>query len=427
MYIEEIKNIIWGMPTVFLIFTIGIYFTVRSGWFPLLKIKEIAHFTFGSLRKSDNEKEKGKNGVTPFMAVATAIGGTVGVGSIIGVGYAITTGGAGSLFWMWISGFFGMMIKYAEVSIAVKYRKKTAKGYAGGAMYCLKDLGYKKLGIIFCLLCISASIGVGNLTQTNAVSIILEDIGIKPIIAAVLLSFFFAIIIFGGQRKIAGISAIVVPLVSLVYLCCAVYIMILFLPQLPSVFGKIISEAFGYKAAVGGFSGTLISQSIRVGFTRGVFSNEAGMGSSPIAHAAAENATPHTQGMWGIIEIFIDTFIVSTLTGFILLCTGTSEIGELFHHCFGQIGRPLLAVLLTIFAFASMISWCFYSEGCINFLSNKKIYLSLYRIISVAAAFWGALASMTVIWDIADIFNGLMIFPNIFLLIIKRKEITKRS
>ncbi|HAN20756.1 MAG TPA: sodium:alanine symporter family protein [Clostridiales bacterium] len=421
LYVEQIKNVVWGMPTVFLILAFGIYFTFRSRWFPIVKIKEITQSTLGSLKSSGDKKDK--NNVTPFMAVATAIGGTVGVGSIVGVGYGIATGGAGSIFWMWVSGFFGMMIKYAEVAIAIKYRKKTAKGYAGGAMYCLKDLGYKKLGVIFCLFCISASIGVGNLAQTNAVSVILDGIGIKPIIAAVLLSFFFALIIFGGQRKIAGISAVVVPLVSIVYLGCAVYIMILFLPEIPSVLGRIVTEAFGYKAAVGGFSGVLISRSIRVGFARGVFSNEAGMGSSPIAHAAAENATPHTQGMWGIVEIFIDTFIVSTLTGFILLCAGTNEVGELFHHCFGQFGRPMLALLLTIFAFASMISWCFYSEGCINFLTDKKFYLSLYRIIAIFAAFTGAMASVAIIWDIADILNGLMIFPNMFLLFIKRKEV----
>lgn len=412
------------MPTVFLILTIGIYFTVRSGWFPLRGFTEIIRATIGSLKEGDKKtSETGKKRVTPFMAVATAIGGTVGVGSIIGVGYAIAAGGAGSLFWMWISGFFGMMIKYAEVWIAVKCRKKTANGYAGGAMYCLRDMGFKKLGVLFCFLCIFASIGVGNLAQTNAVSVILGDIGISPLITAVFLAFFFTVIIFGGQKKIAGLSAIVVPLVSLIYLICAVYILFLYLPQIPLVFKRIFSEAFGIKAAAGGFSGALISQAIKVGFTRGVFSNEAGMGSSPIAHASAENATPHTQGMWGIVEIFVDTFVVTTITGLILLCAGTSEVGDLFNHCFGTTGRPLLAVLLTVFAFASMISWCFYSEGCILFLTSKKTYLSVYRLVAVAAAFIGALASVTVIWDIADIFNALMIFPNLFLLFIRRKEI----
>lgn len=417
------------MPTVFLILVIGIYFTFRSGWFPIVGIKEITKRTLGSLKKS-NEKDgdtKTKGGVTPFMAVATAIGGTVGVGSIVGVGYAIATGGAGSIFWMWVSGFFGMMIKYAEVAIAVNHRKKTEKGFAGGAMYCLSSFGYKKLGVLFCFLCIFASFGVGNLAQTNAVSLILDDIGVSPIITAALLSFFFSLIIFGGQQKIAKISSVVVPLVSLVYLSCSLYIILLFLPQIPAAFGNIFGEAFGFTAAVGGFSGALISRAIRVGFARGVFSNEAGMGSSPIAHAAAEDATPHTQGMWGITEIFIDTFVVSTITGLILLCAGTTEVGELFHHCFGYYGRPLLAVLLTVFAFASMISWCFYSEGCIIFLSKKKVYLSLYRVIAVFAAFAGALVSVTVIWDMADILNGLMIFPNLFLLFIRRHEITKRG
>jgi len=418
-----VKNIVWGMPTVFLILTVGVYFTVRSGWFPLTGIKEITKGTIGSLKKRDGQP---KGGVTPFMAVATAIGGTVGVGSIIGVGFAIATGGAGSIFWMWLSGFFGMMIKYAEVAVAVNHRKRTEKGYAGGAMYCLTELGYKKTGILFCFLCIFASFGVGNLAQTNAVAGILDDIGVSPLFTAVVIAFFFALIIFGGQKKIAGICAIVVPAVSLAYLICSVYIIILFLPQIPSAFGRIFGEAFGLTAAVGGFSGALISQAVRVGFARGVFSNEAGMGSSPIVHAAAEDATPHTQGMWGIVEIFVDTFIVTTITGLILLCAGTNDIGELFGHCFGLAGRPLLSVLLTVFAFASMISWCFYSEGCILFLSGKKAYLSFYRIAAVVFAFSGALASVTVIWDIADILNGLMIFPNMYLLFLRRNEITKR-
>lgn len=423
--IEKLKDLIWGLPTIFFLLVVGVYFTVQSGFFPILGAKEIVRSTFGSLRNKNKSEER--SGVTPFMAVATAIGGTVGVGSIVGVGYAITTGGAGSIFWMWISGFFGMMIKYAEVSIAVKYHTKTKNGFAGGAMYCLDALGYKKLGILFCFLCIFASIGVGNLAQTNSVSTILGGIGFPPVLTAALLAFFFAIIIFGGQRKIAGISSIVVPLVSVVYLLCAFTILIFYLPQIPSVFTNIFREAFGCKSAIGGISGALISQSIRVGFARGVFSNEAGMGSSPIAHAAAEKCTPHTQSMWGIVEIFIDTFIVSTLTGIILLCAGTTEVGELFQYIFGQVGKPLLAFLLTIFAFASMISWCFYSEVCILFLSKKKMYLSLYRAIAVLAAFIGALASVSVIWDIADIFNGLMIFPNLFLLILKRKEVLKRT
>ena len=425
MLVENIKNIVWGMPTVFLILVTGLYFTVRSGWLPLLGLKEIARETFGSLGRGKNGKEKG--GVTPFMAVATAIGGTVGVGSIIGVGFAITTGGPGSIFWMWVSGFFGMMIKYAEVAVAVRHRKKTSRGFAGGAMYCLAELGYGRLGALFCFLCISASLGVGNLAQTNAVSLILGDVGVPPVATALLLALLFALIIFGGQRKIAGISAVVVPVVSLVYLLCAVYIIILFLPRIPAAFGSIFGEALGFTAIAGGFSGSLLSRAVRVGFARGVFSNEAGMGSSPIAHAAAETATPHTQGMWGIVEIFIDTFIVSTVTGLILLCTEINEIGELFGYCFGIWGKPLLAALITVFAFASMISWCFYSEGCILFLTDKKGYLSLYRLTAVAAAFAGALASVTLIWDVADILNGLMIFPNMFLLFLRRQEITKRG
>lgn len=422
LIIEAVKNIVWGMPTIGLILSVGVYFTVKSGWFPIRGVREIMRGTVGSLGSA------GKNtGVSPFMAVATAIGGTVGVGSIIGVSYAIAAGGAGSLFWMWLSGFFGMMIKYAEVYITLNHRVKTKNGYAGGAMYCLKELGHKRLAVLFCIFCLGASVGAGNLAQTNSVAVIMSGIGFPPIATAALLAFFFAVIIFGGQKKIAGASAVIVPLVSLIYLFSAMYIILLHRNGLPQAFERIFKEAFGIKAAAGGISGAMISQAVKVGFARGVFSNEAGMGSSPIAHTAAEDATPHTQGMWGIVEIFFDTFVVTTLTGILLLCAGTEDIGTLFAQCFGKVGRPLLAVLLAVFAYASMISWCFYSEGCILFLTDKKIFLTLYRVLSVAAAFFGAIASVQIIWDIADIFNGLMILPNMFLLFLRRNEITKRG
>ena len=411
-----IKNMLWGPPLIILLLGTGLYFSVKSKFFQFRCGKD-----FISLFRNNSSAKKGS--ISPFMALSTALGGTVGVGSIIGVAYSIAIGGEGSIFWMWVSGALGMITKYAEVAIAVKYRKRENGIFYGGAMYALESLGKRKTAVLFAVFGIAASLGAGNLTQTNAISELLGTVGVPTFITAIVVAVLLALIIFKGQKFIASVSSVVVPAISFLYLIIIIAVIVIFIGKLPSAFYKIITEAFGINSVIGGFSGTMISSAFRNGLTKGVFSHEAGMGSSPIAHAASEDAQPHKQGIWGIFEVFFDTFVVSTLTALALILLGTDDIGKLFSILPGKTGAFFIVIAIALFAFAAVLAWCFYAESCIKFLSDSKFLLISYKISFICSAFAGAIISKGIAWELADIFNALMIFPNLALLIITRKEI----
>ncbi|HBL85367.1 MAG: hypothetical protein A2Y17_11705 [Clostridiales bacterium GWF2_38_85] len=417
--ITFLKNILWAPPLIILLFSAGILFTVRSGFYQFRCMSEMFRNISQSLRSSKT------SGISSLMALSTALGGTVGVGSIIGVAYSIAIGGVGSIFWMWISGFIGMMTKYAEVAIAVKYRTKRKGIFVGGAMYALKALGKPKTAVLFAITCVVASVGAGNLAQTNAIAELLSFEGVPITATAAVVAILLAFIIFKGQKFIAKLSQIVVPFISVLYLLAVTAVIIVYFKGIPSAICRIFSEAFGFSAVAGGFSGAIISSAFRNGLTKGVFSHEAGMGSSPIAHAASETATPHTQGLWGIFEVFFDTFVVSTLTAIAIICVGVCDMGELFDLFLGNAGSIFILAAIAVFAFAAVLSWCFYAESCLYFLSNSPVPLFIYRVLFIIAAFIGAVIPKGVAWDISDIFNALMIFPNLFLLLICQKEVIK--
>lgn len=415
MLLVALRDALWGMPLISLLLISGGYFSIRLGFFQLHPIR-ILQNTLGSLRKQR------KNRKAMLAAVSTALGGTVGIGSITGVAYGIAVGGAGSLFWMWVSGFFGMALKYTEVFLAVKHRKKTKYGYVGGAPYALRDMGYKKLGVLFALLCVFSSFGVGNLTQIGALTQVTSGLGISPLLCGGGCAALLAFAVWGGRERIGRWNTVLVPLASLLYLLVTVGIVIAHLPLLPGVFARILQEAFGLDAAFGGISGSLMAIAMREGFARGIFSNEAGVGSSPLAHASSGEGDPVRQGEWGGFEILMDTFVVSTVTGLALLCTEFADMTKLFGFAFGKPGVVLFAVLVAIFAFASILSWCYYSEVCLQFLALPHGE-TVYRILCVGCALAGACLSMDTIWILADLLGGLMIFPNLFLLFQKRNEV----
>lgn len=410
-----IKNLLWGPPLIILLLGTGLYFTLKSGFFQFRCGRD-----FISLFRSGGTK---KGGISPFMALSTALGGTVGVGSIIGIAYSIAIGGAGSIFWMWVSGALGMMTKYAEVAIAVKYRKRKDEILTGGTMYALEAIGKRKTAVLFAVCGIAASVGAGNLTQTNAIAELLGTEGVSSYITAFVVSLLLALIVFKGQKFIASVSSVVVPAISFFYLIVIIAVIFIFKKNLPSALYSIFAGAFGLDSVVGGFSGAMLSSAFRNGLTKGVFSHEAGMGSSPIAHAAAEDAEPHKQGLWGIFEVFFDTFVVSTLTAFALLVLGTDSISKLFSILPGKFGSVFIVIAISLFAFAAVLAWCFYAESCIKFLSDSKFLLVSYKLTFVISAFCGAIISKGIAWELADIFNALMIFPNLALLITTRKEI----
>lgn len=365
-------------------------------------------------------KAQPQNGISPLSAVTTALGGTVGIGSIVGVGYAISVGGAGSIFWMWVCSFFGMGLKYAEIKIALNRKRGR-----GGAPFRLKDLGYKKTAVAFCVLCILASFGTGNLTQTGAIAAFLKSQGASTGISAFLCLLLIAFAVLGDKRRIAKINLILVPLASSVYLLACLCIIIINRGGIGYALTRIFKEAFGISPVLGGFSAAMLLGVIREGFARSLFSNEAGMGSSPLAHGNVGD-DKGIQAQWGLFEIFFDSFLVSTLTALCILSSETNDITRVFAFAFGKTGVWLMGALLSVFAFASVISWCYYGSCCLEFLfpSSEKVK-SLYKLLFSASAMAGAVISRGVIWELADILNGLMLCPNLFLLYKCRNEIER--
>lgn len=414
--IGAVKDAVWGLPTLSLLLFAGIYFTYKSGFCRPNAIKRVAKNLYSSL------KTPKKDGISPFSAVATALGGTVGIGSIVGVGYALSMGGAGSIFWMWVCSFFGMGLKYAEIKISLNGKSQKS---SGGAPFRLASLGYKKTAVIFCLFCIAASFGTGNLTQSGAIASFLLNRGVSPLLSATLCCALIGFAVFGGKKRIAKANEVLIPLASAVYLAACLCIIILNASRLGYAFREIFKGAFGISAVTGGFSGAMLSHVIREGFARSLFSNEAGMGSSPLAHGSVES-NEKTQAEWGLFEIFFDTFMVSTLTALCMLSGGFTDASAVFLSAFGKIGLWLMGILLALFAFASVISWCYYGQCCLEFMfPNSKKAAAVYKTLFSLSAFFGVYASGDLIWETADLLNAFMLFPNMFLLFKCRKEIER--
>ncbi len=399
------------MPTVLIITVFGIYFTHRSGYLPIIGMGRVLRSTvFARFGKK-------QSGTSPFAAAMAAIGGTVGVGSIAGMGFAIATGGAGSIFWMWICSITGMGLKYAEVKTALG-------GGCGGTPYRLKALGKSRMSALFCVTCILSSFGTGNLTQQNAFSESAVSLGANRLIVALSGALLVGIAVFGGKRRIIRINSRLVPIASAVYLITLVLLMLLLRDGIANAFSQIFEGAFGIKQLASGTAGAMIARSVREGFARSVFSNEAGLGCSTLAHSESDGDS-ELQARWGIFEIFFDTFIISTPTAVVLLASGATDCTAVFQAAFGDFGKMLFALLTAVFAFASVISWCCYAEKCITCLGGKRNALIAYRILSVAVAFIGATVSKSVIWELADILNAILLIPNLFMLFLCRKEIYK--
>ena len=422
---ETVNQVVWGPITLFLFLAVGIWFTMGTGWFQLSKIKLIFQNTLGSLGK--NRIRKG-NGISPFQAMSTALAGTMGVGNITGIATAMTLGGAGSIFWMWISAFFGMMTKYAEVLLAVRYRQKGISGYFGGPMYYMeKGVGSKVLAVIFSILCIAASLGVGNMTQSNAISLAANQLWSFPgWFSGLLTALAIGLVIIGGIRRIAAVAELMIPFLSLGYLVCSILVLILRAERLPDAFRLIFTCACTPRAAVGGAAGYTVSQAIRCGFARGIFSNEAGLGSAPIAHAAADASHPAAQGMWGIFEVFADTLIVCTLTALVILTSGVADNGftgaamtaEAFSEVLGPWGGKMVSFSLIFYAVAAIIGWSFYGEQSLLYLMpHRKNAVLFYRLACLFCCFLGAVTRLDLVWGIADTLNGLMAAPNLLALL----------
>ncbi|MFT4580956.1 MAG: AGCS family alanine or glycine:cation symporter, partial [Gammaproteobacteria bacterium] len=366
--------------------------------------------------------------ISPFQALMTALSATIGTGNIAGVATAIYFGGPGAVFWMWIIALIGMATKYSEAVLAVKFRQVDANGqFVGGPMYYIKNgLGVRWhwLAKMFAIFGMIAAFGIGNMVQSNSVADVLAtNYAIPTIATGLIIALITAIVIIGGVRRIADVAGRLVPLMAVGYLCAASTILVLNFDRIPDAFATIISSAFNGHAATGGFVGASIWMAIRFGFARGIFSNESGLGSAAIAHGAAKTNSPARQGMVAMLGTFIDTIVLCTLTGLVLVVTdawqsganGASMSAVAFSSTLGDPGAHIVAIGLGVFAFTTIIGWSYYGERCAAFLFGTSI-VSYYRIVWIGAIVVGAQNNLELVWAFADLFNGLMAIPNLIAL-----------
>ena len=414
-----LNALVWGPPMLILLMGTGVLLLFVTGGVQFRHIGTALGEVLGKLRN----RTAGKGNVTPFQAVATALASTVGVGNIAGVATAITLGGPGALFWLWVSGLLGMGTKYAEIVIAMHYRERDASGtMRGGAMYTLKKRGLGWLGGIFALLTAVAAFGIGNMVQANSVAQSLQaTFGVSTSIVGAVLVVISGIVILGGLKRIAAFAEILVPFMAILYLSGGIVLLIMNAGRIPEVLSLVFRSAFSGHAATGGFAGATIMMAMRYGVARGLFSNEAGLGSAPMVHATAETDHPVRQGLYGIFEVFVDTILICTTTGLVVLVSGAWQSGTtgaaLSAQAFsaglpGTWGGIIVTSGLVLFAFSTLIGWSYYGETGAVYLLGARVSLP-YRMLWLVFIYLGAVGSLHVIWDIADTLNGLMAIPNL--------------
>lgn len=421
---DHINDFVWGPFMLVLLLGTGIYLTMRTRFFQLSKFGRMLKCTLGSLF-SGKKKTNGKQKISPFQAMSTALAGTIGVGNIVGIATAITMGGPGAVFWMWISAFFGMMTKYAEVALAVRFRgtRENGQHYGGPMLYIEKGLHMKWLACIFSILCAFASFGIGNMTQSNAISgALASSFQVPPWLSGIVVAVIIAAVILGGVKRITKVTSTLVPIMSIFYILGALVVLIINGSEIPHAFALIFQGAFRPEAAAGGVIGFTIAQAMRFGFARGVFTNEAGLGSAPIAHAVADTDNPVEQGLWGMFEVFVDTIVVCTMTALVLLSSGlwnsgvsdTSMAAAAFAQAFGTYGGYFISIATTLFAISTLLGWSMYGENSIQYLSkNRPLPVLIYRTVFIFLIVVGATIKIELAWEISDTLNGLMAIPNL--------------
>ncbi|MCL4943414.1 sodium:alanine symporter family protein [Streptococcus suis] len=431
---KAINNLIWGPPLLLLLVGTGVYLTLRLGVFQIGKLPTAFRLIFSS-------DQSGQGDVSSFAALCTALAATVGTGNIVGVATAITTGGPGALFWMWVAAFFGMATKYAEGFLAIKYRTKDANGQAAGGPMHYITLGmgqkWKPLAVFFAVSgVLVALLGMGTFSQVNSIaSSMSASFGLAPQLVSIVTAISIAFFIFGGIEKISDVSTKIVPFMAILYILASLIVLVVHWNELLPTLGLVLKSAFSPAAAVGGFVGATVKEAIQRGIARGVFSNESGLGSAPIAAAAAKSDNPVEQGLISMTGTFIDTIIICTLTGLTILVTGQWSVEGLegapltqaaFATVFGNAGSIALTISLVLFAFTTILGWSYYGERCIEFLFGTKSILP-YRLLFVAMVALGGFLKLDLIWTIADIVNGLMALPNLIALLALSPVIIKET
>ncbi len=432
-----VNNFIWGVPAMVCIFGVGLYLSIRTGFLQIRKFPYAIRTTLGRIFRKRSASD---GAITPFQAVCTALAATVGTGNIAGVAGAIAIGGPGAIFWMWVSALFGMCTKFAEVTLAVHFREINANGeLVGGPMYYIKNgLGKKWnwLAYLFAAFGVLTVFGTGNATQVNTITtainsallnynIISESaVSTSNLIIGIVIAILIAMILLGGIKRIGQVTEKLVPFMALLYILLGLGVILLNIQNIPSVFVSIFKGAFQPSAVTGGIIGSMFL-SMKKGVSRGIFSNEAGLGTGSIAHACADTKKPVKQGMFGIFEVFTDTIVICTLTALVVLCSGVpitygeaagAELTILgFTSTYGNWVSIFTAVAMCCFAFSTALGWGLYGARCIEFLFSEKV-IKPFMVIYALVAILGATANLGLMWNIAETFNGLMAIPNLIAL-----------
>ena len=441
-----VNNFIWGVPAMVCIFGVGLYLSIRTNFLQIRKFPYAIRTTLGRMFR---KRDASDGAITPFQAVCTALAATVGTGNIAGVAGAIAIGGPGAIFWMWVSALFGMCTKYAEVTLAVHFREINANGeLVGGPMYYIKNgLGKKWhwLAYLFAAFGVLTVFGTGNATQVNTITTAINSallnyniidqnaVSTSNLIIGIVIAILIAMILLGGIKRIGQVTEKLVPFMALLYIILGLGVVLLNIQNVPSVFASIFRGAFQPTAVTGGIIGSMFV-SVKKGVSRGIFSNEAGLGTGSIAHACADTKKPVKQGMFGIFEVFTDTIVICTLTALVILCSGVpvaygeaagAELTILgFTSTYGNWVSIFTAVAMCCFAFSTALGWGLYGARCIEFLFSEKVikpFMVAYSLVAIL----GATANLGLMWNIAETFNGLMAIPNLIALFLLSGTVVK--
>lgn len=415
---------------VFLLIGTGLYFSVRTRFVQVRCFGEGMRSVFGEFNMRGGRQ---KGGLSSFQALTTAIAAQVGTGNIIGACGAILLGGPGAIFWMWISALVGMMTKYAENVLGNRYRYRDAQGkWVGGPMvYIERGLGCRWLAVLFAVFCAAASFGIGNMTQANSISgALASSFGLSPLAVGIAVATLAGVVILGGIKRLASVTERLVPFMAVTYTLGGVLIICLNWRGIPAAFSAILSDAFTLRAAGGGAVGFILSDAVRYGVARGVFTNEAGLGSSVIVNSASNVKEPVRQGMWGIFEVFFDTIVMCTITALAILTSGAHLLGgdgaELaiaaFSSGFGRFGGVFITLAVCCFAFATILGWSYYGERAVDYLfgARARVY---YRLCFIGMTVVGCVGSLQFVWSVSDTFNGLMALPNLIAVLLLSPEV----
>ena len=432
--LEQVHQMVWGPWTLVIFLGVGIFFTLKCHFFQIRGFlfwwsRTAGRLISGEASRKEDGTGKGK-GISQFQSVCTALAATVGTGNIAGVATALTAGGPGALFWMWVSALIGMITAYAETMLGIRYRYRDKDGHyiCGPFIYMERGLGLRGMGVLYSFLCLMSSLGMGSMVQANSAISTMEYTWHVPTLAGGLIfTGLLVLVTWGGIRRIGNVAEKLVPAASGIYIAFSMIVILSCLEQIPGALASMVCSAFRPEAAAGGTAGYVISRSVRYGISRGVFSNEAGLGTLAVLHGPTEGTTPHEQGMWAMFEVFFDTVVLCTLTALVILCmTGSSpetipyEGAALAAWCFsrrlGIVGEYLVSGSMVVFAFATVIAWYYLGQQAVVYLKEKTGILHLhifYPILFLLAVFAGGCIRLEAIWMLSDLWNGLMAFFNL--------------